>query len=157
MWVEVEVDYGKLSEKWKWMNFWKSFHNFGCINHVQPLFRVQLVLLKPKLKWNMLVNCKSESETDIMTCSSIELKVKTHCTKTVGQLNKKWNWKQISWKLFWRLKSKSQNRYRETWWSIEKWKLKQISRKLPPIEIKVWYEQKGGQVDHVHGQSDSIH
>ena len=70
---------------------------------------------------------------------------------------KKWNWKQISWKLFWRLKSKSQNRYCETWWSIEKWKLKQISRKLPPIEINVWYEQKRGQVDQVHGQSDSIH
>ena len=36
----------------------------------------------------MLVNCKSESETDIMTCKSIELKVKTHCSKIVGQLKK---------------------------------------------------------------------
>ena len=55
----------------------------------------------------MLVNCKSESETDIMTCSSIELKVKTHCTKTVGQLKKK---------------SEIENRYHEN--CFEGWKVK---------------------------------
>ena len=60
-----------------------------------------------------------------------KMKVETHCTVNCWSIEKKWTWKQISWKLFWRLKSKSQNRYCEIWWSIEKWKLKQISWKLP--------------------------